>query len=106
MDNSKPLVLIPGKINDRVRERVKAEFDCLEIERADASLVPEDKRSEVRAIASMTVIDAAFIDAFENLSIISNFGVGYDGIDAVHAALRNVMVTNTPDVLKLVQDYQ
>ncbi|MBG19265.1 MAG: 2-hydroxyacid dehydrogenase [Rhizobiales bacterium] len=99
MDNSKPLVLIPGKINDRVRERVKAEFDCLEIERADASLVPEDKRSEVRAIASMTVIDAAFIDAFENLSIISNFGVGYDGIDAVHAALRNVMVTNTPDVL-------
>ncbi|TDH35023.1 2-hydroxyacid dehydrogenase [Pseudohoeflea suaedae] len=99
MDNPKPLVLIPGKINDRVRERVKAEFDCLEIERADASLVPEHRRSEVRAIASMTVIDAAFINAFENLSIISNFGVGYDGIDAVHAALRNVMVTNTPDVL-------
>ena len=31
--------------------------------------------------------------------IIANFGVGYDAVDAKHAATRGVMVTNTPDVL-------
>ncbi len=34
-----------------------------------------------------------------NLEIISNFGVGYDGVDAKHAAKRGIIVTNTPDVL-------
>lgn len=99
MKDEKPTVLIPGAINARVRERVEALFDCLSIDRADAALVPEDKRHRVKAIASMTRIDRDFIDAFDNLSIIANFGVGYDGVDSVHAALRNVMVTNTPDVL-------
>ncbi len=99
MQDGKPVVLIPGEINARVRERVEAEFNCLSIDKADAELVPENKREQVKAIASMTRIDAKFIDAFDNLSIIANFGVGYDGVDAVHAALRNVMVTNTPDVL-------
>ena len=44
-------------------------------------------------------INAAFIDALPNLEIIANFGVGYDAVDARHAAQRGVMVTNTPDVL-------
>jgi lactate dehydrogenase-like 2-hydroxyacid dehydrogenase len=99
MPDGKPLVLIPGAINARVRQRLEAEFDCLSIDKADAALVPEEMRAKVKAVASMTRIDRAFINAFDNLSIISNFGVGYDGVDAVHAALRNVMVTNTPDVL-------
>ena len=99
MNDKKPLVLIPGSINARVRERIEATFDCLSIERADAALVPDEKKGRIQAIASMTRIDGDFINAFDNLSIIANFGVGYDGIDAVHAALRGVMVTNTPDVL-------
>ncbi|MEP3667677.1 MAG: 2-hydroxyacid dehydrogenase, partial [Roseibium sp.] len=34
-----------------------------------------------------------------NLEVISNFGVGYDSIDAVLCGQRGIMVTNTPDVL-------
>ncbi len=53
----------------------------------------------IEAIATMGKADAALIDALPNLKIISSFGVGYDGVDAAHAASRNIFVTNTPDVL-------
>ena len=39
------------------------------------------------------------MDALPKLEIIANFGVGYDSVDAGHAAKRSIMVTNTPDVL-------
>jgi lactate dehydrogenase-like 2-hydroxyacid dehydrogenase len=39
------------------------------------------------------------MDRLPKLEIISCFGVGYDSIDAAHARLRNIRVTNTPNVL-------
>ena len=53
----------------------------------------------IEAVATMGNADAALIDALPKLKIISSFGVGYDGVDAAHAASRGVIVTNTPDVL-------
>ena len=53
----------------------------------------------VRGMAASTRIDAGFIDALPKLEVIANFGVGYDAVDAAHAASRGVVVTNTPDVL-------
>lgn len=44
-------------------------------------------------------IDRAFMDRFPRLQLIANLGVGYDNIDAPHAAGRGITVTNTPDVL-------
>ncbi len=44
-------------------------------------------------------VDAAFLDRLPKLEIISNFGVGYDSIDAIEAGRRGIIVTNTPDVL-------
>jgi lactate dehydrogenase-like 2-hydroxyacid dehydrogenase len=53
----------------------------------------------ITGIATMGKADAALIDALPRLEIISSFGVGYDGVNAAHAASRNIVVTNTPDVL-------
>jgi len=54
----------------------------------------------VRGLSAMvTPVTSALIDALPNLEIIANYGVGYDSVDARHAATRDVMVTNTPDVL-------
>ncbi|MCH2076640.1 MAG: 2-hydroxyacid dehydrogenase [Rhodobacteraceae bacterium] len=39
------------------------------------------------------------MDKMPNLKLISNYGVGYDAIDAKSAARRGVLVTHTPDVL-------
>ncbi|WKL56627.1 2-hydroxyacid dehydrogenase [Asticcacaulis sp. ZE23SCel15] len=58
--------------------------------------------SRVRAIincSSRVNIDTDYMNRFPNLALISNHGVGYDNIDAVEAARRGIIVTNTPDVL-------
>tara|TARA_R110002096_G_scaffold51390_3_gene134377 strand:- start:3754 stop:4671 length:918 start_codon:yes stop_codon:yes gene_type:complete len=41
------------------------------------------------------------MDAMPNLKVISNFGVGYDGVDASAACERGILVTHTPDVLNV-----
>jgi lactate dehydrogenase-like 2-hydroxyacid dehydrogenase len=44
-------------------------------------------------------IDAAFMQRFPKLEIVSSFGVGYDHIDSKWAGAHGILVTNTPDVL-------
>ncbi|MEZ2328527.1 2-hydroxyacid dehydrogenase [Mesorhizobium sp. RCC_202] len=92
-------ILVPGNFNDHAIGRIDKAFQRVRVERADPSLVTDEMRKSVRGIASFGGIDAAMIDALPNLEIIANFGVGYDSVDARHAAARGVMVTNTPDVL-------
>jgi len=92
-------ILVPGNFNDHAIGRIDKAFKRVRVERADPSLLTDEMRRTVRGIASFGGIDAAMIDALPNLEIIANFGVGYDSVDARHAATRGVMVTNTPDVL-------
>lgn len=60
-----------------------------------------EKANAIRGIATggHVAVTKDIIDQFPNLEIISNFGVGYDSVDAQYASERNVIVTNTPDVL-------
>ena len=53
---------------------------------------------DIKAVAGFSV-DAALMDRLPNLKMISNFGVGYDGIDTAAARARGIHVTNTPNVL-------
>ncbi|MEQ1952890.1 2-hydroxyacid dehydrogenase [Mesorhizobium sp. CN2-181] len=92
-------ILVPGGIHERVLARLGETFRLVRIERPDAALITGDLRASVRGVASVAGANAAFIDALPNVEIIANFGVGYDGVDARHAATRGIMVTNTPDVL-------
>jgi lactate dehydrogenase-like 2-hydroxyacid dehydrogenase len=92
-------ILVPGHFNDHAVSRIDRTFQRVRIERADPTLVTDDMRAGVRGIACFGGINAALIDALPNLEIIANFGVGYDSVDARHAAHRGIMVTNTPDVL-------
>lgn len=58
-------------------------------------------RQNIRAFAfkGHSHLDASIIDAFPNLGLIANYGVGYDTIDVEHASSKGIKVTNTPDVL-------
>ncbi|WP_445504655.1 2-hydroxyacid dehydrogenase [Microvirga sp. G4-2] len=56
----------------------------------------------VRGVATSTLfgrMDATLFNLLPNVEIVSSFGVGYDNVDVAEAAKRNVIVTNTPDVL-------
>ena len=70
-------------------------------EAADLGRLVADVGPRIRGVSSGggSKVDAALYDRLPRLEIVSNFGVGYDGIDAAEAARRNIVVTNTPDVL-------
>lgn len=93
------VILVPAGLHGHAVKRLGDGFRLLRVDAADPALLTGDLAASVRGLAVATRIDAAFIDALPNLEIIANFGVGYDAVDAAHAAIRKVMVTNTPDVL-------
>ncbi|GHD20159.1 2-hydroxyacid dehydrogenase [Tianweitania populi] len=100
MTTSRPLILVTGKLIPHVLKRLAKEFEIREIARPDADLLTPDDREHVRGVAaSFLGASAPFIDALPKLEIIASFGVGYDAVDAAHAVQRDVVVTNTPDVL-------
>jgi len=92
-------LLLIGKVNPRVRERLAGRFDILELPSAKAGDVTPEMVAKVTGTASFNAMPASLMDALPNLKIIANFGVGYDGVDIKHAASKGVIVTNTPDVL-------
>jgi lactate dehydrogenase-like 2-hydroxyacid dehydrogenase len=92
-------ILVPGTLLDHAVERVQRSFRLVRIEDSAPALVDPAIAGAVRGVAGMAPISAAFIDALPRLEIIANMGVGYDAVDAVYAAKRGIMVTNTPDVL-------
>ncbi len=53
----------------------------------------------IRGVVAGGPVDAALVARLPALEIVSNFGVGYDGVDTAACAARGVVVTNTPDVL-------
>jgi lactate dehydrogenase-like 2-hydroxyacid dehydrogenase len=92
-------LLLIGKVNPRVRERLTGRFEILELPSAKAEDVTSDMAAKVTGTASFNAMPASLMDALPNLKIIANFGVGYDGVDVKHAASKGLIVTNTPDVL-------
>jgi len=93
---SRIAVLVPGKIHVRVLTRLKEGFDVIE---ADPATLDAEAAGRIRGVAVSGTFDAAAIDGLPNVELISSFGVGYDGVDAKHAASKGIIVTNTPDVL-------
>jgi glyoxylate reductase len=64
-------------------------------------LVPWDHRGPVEAIYTYghPTVDAAMMDRFAGVKLISNFGVGVDHIDVRAATERGIPVGNTPGIL-------
>ncbi|MGO1161949.1 2-hydroxyacid dehydrogenase [Brucella pseudogrignonensis] len=99
MTQREATILVLGNFNEYAVQRLSGEFKVKRIPKGDAALVEASWAGDVKGIASMSIVNAGLIDALPNLEIIGNFGVGYDAVDAKHAATKSVMVTNTPDVL-------
>ncbi|MCA1405966.1 2-hydroxyacid dehydrogenase [Ensifer sp. IC3342] len=98
MSESRPRILVPGKISQRILDRLPEMFETVRIERADVELVTPDM-TDVAGVAVSGRLPVDLMDALPDLEIIGNFGVGYDGVDVARAAARGIVVTNTPDVL-------
>lgn len=98
---SKPTVLAPAAIPALMSEQLSARYELVELDKADDPQAAfEECASRVRAVVTLGAsVDKAYMQSLPELQIVSNFGVGYDKVDAPAAAELGVIVTNTPDVL-------
>lgn len=97
-------VLVPGLLHPRSVSRIRETFNMVTTPKFDPAQITDEMKSTVRGLAVSPAlghgrVGPEFIDALPNVEIISNFGVGYDGVDAGYAGRSGIMVTNTPDVL-------
>jgi lactate dehydrogenase-like 2-hydroxyacid dehydrogenase len=92
-------ILLLGRAHPRFRERLEPHFELVELPSTNAADVTPELAAKVEGVTTFNTMTPALIDALPNLKIVANFGVGYDGVDAGYAATKNVLVTNTPDVL-------
>jgi lactate dehydrogenase-like 2-hydroxyacid dehydrogenase len=98
---SRIAILVPGKIHERVPARLREHFELITAERDahGALAIDAETAARTRGVAVSGLIKAEDIDQLPAVEVISSFGVGYDGVDVKHAASKNIVVTNTPDVL-------
>jgi lactate dehydrogenase-like 2-hydroxyacid dehydrogenase len=95
-------ILAPATMMPLVMERLGEAFTLHDLRTvADADAFRRERGKAIRglAVGGHVRIDEAFLKDYPNVEIISNFGVGYDSVDVKFAASKNIVVTNTPDVL-------
>ncbi len=101
---AKTALLMTGQMMPLVMEGCAAAFEVHRYwEAADRDAFLTQVGPSIEAICTGTFTGVKTTDAMmaacPNLKIISNFGVGYDSVEAPAAAKRGVVITNTPDVL-------
>ena len=98
---SKPALLLIGEITPRMRERIETEFEVIPLPRTETDTLADDTAGKITAAITFggAGLTPELMDRLPNLKIVSNYGVGYDGIDMARAVERGVLVSHTPDVL-------
>ncbi|MCH4549090.1 2-hydroxyacid dehydrogenase [Rhizobium changzhiense] len=96
---SRIAILVPGKIHERVLERLKDRFEIIAVPREEKLALDGEIAGRIRGVAVSGSFPGAWMDQLPHAEVIANFGVGYDGIDVKHAAEKGILVTNTPEVL-------
>lgn len=103
-NREKKKILVTRKIPQQAMAILQKNFIVDQWEEEDVP-IPRDillaKASQVEGIYSMLTdrIDVQVINNAPHLKIVSNLAVGYDNIDVATCSQKNIMVTNTPDVL-------
>ncbi len=98
----KPEIILTAKGHAGTMATLQSEFtahNLFDAQNKDAFF--EKCAARVRGLATFgpLPVDGKLMDALPKLEIIANFGVGVDAIHLADAKQRNIIVTNTPDVL-------
>ena len=102
-DLKKFKVLITRKLPEKIEKKLEEKFSVL-INKTDKKYTYKDLKKKIKDIDILVpcvsdTIDASIIRAGKKLKLIANFGNGVDNLDLITAKEKNVIVTNTPDVL-------
>ncbi len=100
----KPFVFVTRKIPDAAIKLLRDNNFLVKVYSKDLP-IPKDLllKNIVNADAVISLLTEKFdppvIDSLNRCKIIANYAVGYNNIDVKYAAQKNIIVTNTPDVL-------
>lgn len=91
---------LPGNIELLLRSK-GFEVDVFEKESiiTKRELINRAKYADGLICLLSNLIDREVIDNLKNCKVIANYAVGYNNIDVEYAKSKNIIVTNTPDVL-------
>lgn len=97
-------VFITREIADKAIELIKKEKFKVQVYKKDKPIPRKDLIKSVKdadGIISLLTekFDRELIDQIPNCKVIANVAVGYNNIDISYAKEKNIIVTNTPDVL-------
>ncbi len=98
----KPEIILTARGHAGTMATLQSEFTCHHLfEASDEEAFFRKHAGAVRGLATFgpMPVDGKLMDELPKLEIISNFGVGVDAINLDDARKRNIIVTNTPDVL-------
>jgi glyoxylate reductase len=98
-----PAVLVTRKLPSSVLSRLRDVAD-VDLYAGDAAIPAAELRARVAdkdALVCLLIdaIDRSVIDSATRLKVIANVALGYHNIDVPYARSRQIVVTNTPDVL-------
>ena len=101
---NKPLIYITRKIPTKILEPYTSQFEFKMWNEEEIPVPREVLSEEVKDIDGLLClltekIDEDLLKNAPKLKMIANMAVGFDNVDIEVASQRNIIVTNTPDVL-------
>ena len=98
-----PAILVTRKLPASVLAKLEA-VGTIDLYTGDVAISPAELARRVADKQALVClppdrVDKSIIDCAPGLKVIANVGVGYNNIDIAHARSRQIVVTNTPDVL-------
>jgi len=97
----KPRVVITGRLPGHVMSMLESGFDLVQLGEPISPARLRERAPGAQALVALLTdrVDGDLLDAAPDLRIVANVAVGYNNIDLEAARARDVIVTNTPDVL-------
>ncbi|GAE34324.1 2-hydroxyacid dehydrogenase [Halalkalibacter akibai] len=98
----KPKVLVYMRVDERVIETLKKDFEvtCFQNHEYLGDPAFDSALKEADGIIGLALkVTKELLDAAPNLKIVCNVSVGYDNLDLDEISKRNILATNTPEVL-------
>ncbi|MEC5423058.1 D-glycerate dehydrogenase [Virgibacillus sp. C22-A2] len=98
----KTKIIAYNRVEQPVLKKLKSKYDVHFFKNIDTKTDPEflAQLYDAEGIIGLELpVDKELIDRAPNLRIVSNVSVGYNNLDVDYLNKRNIMATNTPDVL-------
>lgn len=98
----KKKIIVYERLEKPVLESLQNKYDVKFFKNIDAKTNEEflEHLKDAEGIIGLALeVNKALLDSAPNLKIVSNVSVGYNNLDIEELSKRNIMATNTPDVL-------